>query len=85
MSLSLDPVAKGQIFARGPSTFLQPPVSGYARRRQRMERLPNKVHGFSTDFAAEFCLCMPFGAERNKALPAKTRRNPGNNGGRDRD
>jgi len=30
------------------------------------ELKPNKVHGFSTDFCAEFCLCMPFGAERNK-------------------
>jgi hypothetical protein len=50
-----------------------------------LKPMPNKVHGFSTDFGAEFCLCMPFGAERNKTRLAKARRNSAKNGGRDRD
>jgi hypothetical protein len=47
--------------------------------------MSNKARVFSTDFGARYCLCTPFGAEPNKTLLAKTQRNPGENGGRDRD
>jgi hypothetical protein len=38
-------------------------VFGFKRRAPYQNIRPTKLHGFSTDFGAEFCLCMPFRAE----------------------